>query len=152
MPYRTSPIERQASHYGGRLHQAVPVRGPCVSVAGAGAAVAGRLAGAGSAAVGAVGGGRLGEVGELLAQVLDVVLDDADSLIDVAAGAAQPGDLVLERVEPAAERVDALLQVARLAGVLGDPGELLGDLVELCLLYTSPSPRDRQKSRMPSSA
>ena len=25
-------------------------------------------------------------------------------------------------------------------------------LVELCLLYTSPSPRDRQKSRMPSSA
>ena len=32
-----------------------------------------------------------------------------------------------------------------------------GDLVEIadalgCLLYTSPSPRDRQKSRMPSSA
>ena len=26
------------------------------------------------------------------------------------------------------------------------------DLVLLCLLYTSPSPRDRQKSRMPSSA
>ena len=25
-------------------------------------------------------------------------------------------------------------------------------LLELCLLYTSPSPRDRQKSRMPSSA
>ena len=25
-------------------------------------------------------------------------------------------------------------------------------LVKLCLLYTSPSPRDRQKSRMPSSA
>ena len=25
-------------------------------------------------------------------------------------------------------------------------------LAELCLLYTSPSPRDRQKSRMPSSA
>ena len=24
--------------------------------------------------------------------------------------------------------------------------------VEICLLYTSPSPRDRQKSRMPSSA
>ena len=24
--------------------------------------------------------------------------------------------------------------------------------LELCLLYTSPSPRDRQKSRMPSSA
>ena len=26
------------------------------------------------------------------------------------------------------------------------------DLSEACLLYTSPSPRDRQKSRMPSSA
>ena len=30
--------------------------------------------------------------------------------------------------------------------------ELLPALYELCLLYTSPSPRDRQKSRMPSSA
>ena len=28
----------------------------------------------------------------------------------------------------------------------------LGDRVYACLLYTSPSPRDRQKSRMPSSA
>ena len=26
------------------------------------------------------------------------------------------------------------------------------DLFRVCLLYTSPSPRDRQKSRMPSSA
>ena len=26
------------------------------------------------------------------------------------------------------------------------------DLLNACLLYTSPSPRDRQKSRMPSSA
>ena len=32
--------------------------------------------------------------------------------------------------------------------------EILGksDLFRVCLLYTSPSPRDRQKSRMPSSA
>ena len=29
---------------------------------------------------------------------------------------------------------------------------LAADLGEACLLYTSPSPRDRQKSRMPSSA
>ena len=27
-----------------------------------------------------------------------------------------------------------------------------GDAIDACLLYTSPSPRDRQKSRMPSSA
>ena len=28
----------------------------------------------------------------------------------------------------------------------------LDDKIRICLLYTSPSPRDRQKSRMPSSA
>ena len=35
-----------------------------------------------------------------------------------------------------------------------NPFELIyeGELVKHCLLYTSPSPRDRQKSRMPSSA
>ena len=30
--------------------------------------------------------------------------------------------------------------------------EKIGGWKQLCLLYTSPSPRDRQKSRMPSSA
>ena len=33
-----------------------------------------------------------------------------------------------------------------------DFGKLLNGVVNICLLYTSPSPRDRQKSRMPSSA
>ena len=33
-----------------------------------------------------------------------------------------------------------------------DAGEFLFKLHQGCLLYTSPSPRDRQKSRMPSSA
>ena len=31
-------------------------------------------------------------------------------------------------------------------------GNFVNDILSLCLLYTSPSPRDRQKSRMPSSA
>ena len=31
-------------------------------------------------------------------------------------------------------------------------GEVEGVSIDTCLLYTSPSPRDRQKSRMPSSA
>ena len=35
---------------------------------------------------------------------------------------------------------------------LGAAEENSGKLVSFCLLYTSPSPRDRQKSRMPSSA
>ena len=33
-----------------------------------------------------------------------------------------------------------------------DSGDSLEDKSITCLLYTSPSPRDRQKSRMPSSA
>ena len=33
-----------------------------------------------------------------------------------------------------------------------EPAEDEVDAIEACLLYTSPSPRDRQKSRMPSSA
>ena len=33
-----------------------------------------------------------------------------------------------------------------------DPHRFLGAHLQVCLLYTSPSPRDRQKSRMPSSA
>ena len=42
-------------------------------------------------------------------------------------------------------------------GILGHGAQLLGAEVTFvecdpCLLYTSPSPRDRQKSRMPSSA
>ena len=39
------------------------------------------------------------------------------------------------------------LLVLDVDGVLTD-----GSLYYTCLLYTSPSPRDRQKSRMPSSA
>ena len=48
----------------------------------------------------------------------------------------------------------APVAVARTVIVLGSAALLLGFLVGpiLCLLYTSPSPRDRQKSRMPSSA
>ena len=43
---------------------------------------------------------------------------------------------------------------AHLAGMVASLTTLpvLGVPMETCLLYTSPSPRDRQKSRMPSSA
>ena len=41
---------------------------------------------------------------------------------------------------------------AVLRGRLGFSCLMLGVAVMACLLYTSPSPRDRQKSRMPSSA
>ena len=42
------------------------------------------------------------------------------------------------------------------AGIVSEPGNVINVLdftqSKICLLYTSPSPRDRQKSRMPSSA
>ena len=31
-------------------------------------------------------------------------------------------------------------------------GDIIGSVYEFCLLYTSPSPRDTERSRMPSSA
>ena len=40
-------------------------------------------------------------------------------------------------------------------GIVGSRNFKVGDLIQIdkiCLLYTSPSPRDREKSRMPSSA
>ena len=46
-------------------------------------------------------------------------------------------------------------QSSKLRNVLYDirgPVSTLAEQMEACLLYTSPSPRDRQKSRMPSSA
>ena len=54
--------------------------------------------------------------------------------------------------------VVVLLQLAQVANdYYFDEAELAKNFIEreaatLCLLYTSPSPRDRQKSRMPSSA
>ena len=36
--------------------------------------------------------------------------------------------------------------------IVDDAGKLLGIVTNRCLLYTSPSPRDRTRSRMPSSA
>ena len=50
-----------------------------------------------------------------------------------------------------------LIKVNQLYKIFGDGDKSALDLVKNgmgkdCLLYTSPSPRDRQKSRMPSSA
>ena len=40
----------------------------------------------------------------------------------------------------------------RMKSKMGSPNKKTGKAKPACLLYTSPSPRDRQKSRMPSSA
>ena len=56
----------------------------------------------------------------------------------------------LERLEPVFDKFDQL-KIQRMVGETGSLGEMRA-VLEGCLLYTSPSPRDRQKSRMPSSA
>ena len=55
--------------------------------------------------------------------------------------------------EPADQLHVTLLYLGEAASWSAEYRRLLTDVVaEICLLYTSPSPRDRQKSRMPSSA
>ena len=48
--------------------------------------------------------------------------------------------------------IGAMLLGPWAGGFIGGFGAMFLDLISGCLLYTSPSPRDRQKSRMPSSA
>ena len=47
------------------------------------------------------------------------------------------------------EAVDLVNSAKRQEAMDGDPGQ---NNMQVCLLYTSPSPRDRTRSRMPSSA
>ena len=60
--------------------------------------------------------------------------------------------LRVDRIEIASARVSEgeMDGVMRTTSWAEDKGFL--EQIEVCLLYTSPSPRDRQKSRMPSSA
>ena len=69
---------------------------------------------------------------------------------------AEPPSRRAERVRRA---IPPILVLAAAVGYLGAdlwldelPATVPGDVSPICLLYTSPSPRDRQKSRMPSSA
>ena len=56
-----------------------------------------------------------------------------------------------EKLDGAISGDDDLVIRTELVGGVGKYGRLLGWLY-ICLLYTSPSPRDRTRSRMPSSA
>ena len=68
--------------------------------------------------------------GEILAALARVIVGKADVLERILAGILANGHVLIEDY----------------------PGLAKTLIARLCLLYTSPSPRDRQKSRMPSSA
>src|SRR5678810_1483673 len=79
--------------------------------------------------------------------------------LDVTIHESERGAVYVERIpdrsfhdaHPVTLSVDTMARVLRGVVVKDSRGVVLGNLIP-CLLYTSPSPRDRQKSRMPSSA
>ena len=71
-------------------------------------------------------------------------------LVDVSANVAFEQDLALQRMSAA--EIGGYTRVTRLRHVIGSMVKDYPDLQKICLLYTSPSPRDLSTSRMPSSA
>ena len=71
---------------------------------------------------------------------------DKDRLLELGQVLADAGVEILSTGSTAKTLSDAGISVTEVSSYTGFP-EIMG-----CLLYTSPSPRDRQKSRMPSSA
>ena len=70
------------------------------------------------------------------------------AMIDAAIVMIENAHKHLERAPPGKPRLEILVEAASEVG----PALFFSLLIITCLLYTSPSPRDRQKSRMPSSA
>ena len=96
---------------------------------------------------------------ELLPQAMPLPRPLAmDVLSSTASTGAEAQFVLLQRVHeciPASDRGQMLVELlASTEGGLDEAADTLADTLHLaiCLLYTSPSPRDRQKSRMPSSA
>ena len=88
--------------------------------------------------------------------VMELELSDAEAIEDLA-NHHYPADYSI----PLADICDNLTKKDKESFFLGlknEKGQLLGYLIGwidntmVCLLYTSPSPRDRTRSRMPSSA
>ena len=58
-----------------------------------------------------------------------------------------------EKMDNAAMLDPQRFQIAQSMSYMpGAPGAMMNNPMNVCLLYTSPSPRDRTRSRMPSSA
>ena len=87
------------------------------------------------------------------------VLRGAAGALTLGAAAAYPSNLLakttsLKPQEPEFLFTDKSANTgdSPLWGMAMSYGEKRLDLIDFCLLYTSPSPRDRTRSRMPSSA
>src|SRR5665213_1618909 len=98
--------------------------------------------------------GRLRDAEKLYARVLKAAPENFDALHLLGLAKAQGGQMGdAFRLMSAALKIngrahDLLMNFANVLHALKRDAEAL----DCCLLYTSPSPRDRQKSRMPSSA
>ena len=62
------------------------------------------------------------------------------------------GESSESEVEAQYSKAIAVLDDTEFRSTLDQEGDELSCLLEICLLYTSPSPRDQRGSRMPSSA
>ena len=84
-----------------------------------------------------------------LEEILDALEDD-DLDVDVLATKVERASALIQLCR---NRIgNARIQVEKVVASLDEPTEGVDTLFDDCLLYTSPSPRDRTRSRMPSSA
>ena len=60
---------------------------------------------------------------------------------------------VYKRQKSVSKEVEGRNEIAQVGSISANNDKAIGNLIaDACLLYTSPSPRDRTRSRMPSSA
>ena len=90
----------------------------------------------------------------MLKEILLPDLGEGISSADVSEVLVSPGDSVsVDDIILVLESEKASMEIpSENEGIIKKVFISTGDQVKTCLLYTSPSPRDRQKSRMPSSA
>src|SRR5678809_218086 len=99
----------------------------------------------------------LGGLGEFGMNMMAVSWEDTTILIDAGVMFPEPDQLGVDLIIPDLSYVEARGDKVKALVLTHGHEDHIGavpHVIEMfdCLLYTSPSPRDRQKSRMPSSA